>query len=45
MAFAISKKSADSELTIPKDAVKLTEQQALIYYLKIVDGWKEEKDV
>jgi hypothetical protein len=45
MAFAVSKRTANAELTIPKDAVKLTEEQALIYFLKIVDGWKEDKDV
>jgi hypothetical protein len=44
MAFAI-RKNGGQDLAIPEDAVQLSEEQALLYFLKIITGWKTEKDV
>uniref|UniRef100_A0A1Q3FA13 Putative conserved plasma membrane protein n=1 Tax=Culex tarsalis TaxID=7177 RepID=A0A1Q3FA13_CULTA len=30
---------------VPKDAVKLTEEQALVYFGKIIEGWENRSDV
>ena len=36
MALIIKQKNSDE---IPKDAIRLTEDQALHYQMKIIDGW------
>lgn len=30
---------------IPEDAVRLDEQQAMIYFLKLVEGWPDKWDM